>query len=71
MSKIINSLESNSTLQILNLSWNNIPAEINLQPLSRFIRSNTDLIHLDMSKTLQTSEQITYLIKSIKKSVSL
>lgn len=52
MTKIIKSLQNNFSLQYLNLSWNDIRVDEDLMPLAKFIRGNTQLVHLDMSKTL-------------------
>ncbi len=42
-----------------------------MKPFWRFIRGNTNLTHLDLSNCLHETKQITHLIKSINKSLSL
>lgn len=71
MQKIIKGLKNNKKLQILNLSWNEMKEDIDISPLTHFIRANHNLIHLDLSKTFNSDSHIRKLIKAIKYTHSL
>ena len=71
MEKIISGLQNNTKIQTLNLSWNELSLDMDLKPLWQFIRNNNHLTHLDMSNTLHSTIQITRLIRSVSKSLSL
>ena len=71
MSKIIKSLEFNYALQDLNICSNDIKGDLDIGPLTRFIRCNTNLLHLDLSQTLNSPNQIMRIIKAVKRSVSI
>lgn len=74
-------LSSNRTLSYLNLSWNNLGNTITSEEetwsdfvvshLSKFVKYNRNLLHLDLSSTRLTDKEIKELGSSLRRAKSL
>jgi len=54
MNLIFDALAKNFNISDLNISWNEISSDVDMNGLKRFIKFNEKLTHLDLSKTFST-----------------
>lgn len=64
---LFEALSKNKGLQYLNLAMTSLHKDQDLLPLKRFIRKNTNLMHLDFSGMFKTAAQVKGIVKAIKK----
>lgn len=71
LQSLLDSIMTNNYLQDLNIAYNPVSVSATLDSLCTFIRTNSQLQHLNLSGVLQTTQQVKRIVKRAKKSLSL
>ena len=61
-------LAENKDLEYLNIAMTSLSKHTDTKDLRKFIRRNSNLLHLDLSGMFKTAEQVRGIVKAVKKS---